>query len=46
MLLLSAFVHMEREFDNCLQKISFLNQRILLSGPSGISFHLFLLLYY
>ncbi|RCV18908.1 hypothetical protein SETIT_3G340700v2 [Setaria italica] len=35
MLLLSAFIHMEREFNKCLQKISSLNQRILLSGPSG-----------
>ncbi|CAN6356414.1 unnamed protein product [Urochloa humidicola] len=34
-LLLSAFIHMEREFNKCLQKIYSLNQRILLSGPSG-----------
>ncbi|XP_066356489.1 uncharacterized protein [Miscanthus floridulus] len=34
-LLLSAFVHMDKEFNKCSQKVSSLNQRILLSGPSG-----------
>ncbi|KAJ1265716.1 hypothetical protein BS78_08G097300 [Paspalum vaginatum] len=31
----SAFVHMKKKISKSLQKISSLNQRILLSGPSG-----------
>ncbi|OQU79278.1 hypothetical protein SORBI_3008G123200 [Sorghum bicolor] len=34
-LLLSAFVHMDKELNKCTQKVSSLNQRILLSGPTG-----------
>jgi len=34
---------MDKEFNKCSQKVSSLNQRILLSGPSGISHHFFIL---
>nr|CAB3466113.1 unnamed protein product [Digitaria exilis] len=34
-LLSAAFIHLKKEFRKCLQEISSLNQRILLSGPSG-----------
>ncbi|WVZ90636.1 hypothetical protein U9M48_036921 [Paspalum notatum var. saurae] len=39
-LLHSAFVHMEKKISKSLQKISSLNQRILLSGPSGSEIYL------